>query len=332
MADDQERANAGQVVEVSDALDGERVDRALAMITGMSRTEITEMIGAGGVSINGNRVQVRHHRVSPGDVIAFDDTIKLPRDVLRAADHGAIAFEVVYEDESIIVIDKPAGLVVHPGAGHRDDTLASGLIERFPDLVEAARMGAGDADRPGIVHRLDKDTSGLLVVARTPDAYHSLVSQLAERSMGREYSALAIGSFDNDAGTIEAPIGRSTRFPTKMTVNASGREARTHYRVLERFDQPIALSLVHLKLETGRTHQIRVHLAAIGHPVAGDVRYGGKKRELALDRPFLHAELLRLTHPVSNESMQWESALPAVLLACLGQLHAEDETSGSPTQ
>ncbi|HVB00688.1 MAG TPA: S4 domain-containing protein, partial [Acidimicrobiales bacterium] len=127
MADDQERANAGQVVEVSDALDGERVDRALAMITGMSRTEITEMIGAGGVSINGNRVQVRHHRVSPGDVIAFDDTIKLPRDVLRAADHGAIAFEVVYEDESIIVIDKPAGLVVHPGAGHRDDTLASGL-------------------------------------------------------------------------------------------------------------------------------------------------------------------------------------------------------------
>lgn len=332
MADDQERTNAGQVVEVSVALDGERVDRALAMITGMSRAEINELILAGGVSINGNRVSVRHHRVSPGDVIAFDDTFKLPTAALRPADHGAIAFEVVYEDEAIIVIDKPAGLVVHPGAGHRDDTLVSGLIERFPNLVEAARMGAGDADRPGIVHRLDKDTSGLLVVARTPAAYQSLVSQLAARSMGREYRALSLGSFDNDAGTIEAPIGRSTRFPTKMTVNAGGREARTHYRVLERFDQPIALSLVHLKLETGRTHQIRVHLAAIGHPVAGDVRYGGKKRELNLDRPFLHAELLRLIHPVTNDLMQWESALPAELLQCLAQLHVEDETNKSRTR
>lgn len=327
MTDDQEREAAGQVVEVSVALDGERIDRALAMITGMSRAEIAELIIAGGVTINGDRVSVRHHRVSPGDVIAFDEAVKPPMAELRPAEHGAIAFEVVYEDEAIVVIDKPAGLVVHPGAGHRDDTLASGLIERFPDLVEAARLGAGDASRPGIVHRLDKDTSGLLVVARSPEAYRSLVSQLAERTMGREYRALALGGFDNDAGTIEAPIGRSTRFPTKMTVNAGGREARTHYRVLERFDQPLALSLVHLTLETGRTHQIRVHLAAIGHPVAGDVRYGGAKRELNLARPFLHAERLRLTHPTSGESMCWDSPLPADLSVCLEQLHIQDATT-----
>ncbi len=329
MTDDQQRAHAAQVVEVSTALDGERVDRALAMITGLSRADISALISAGGVSINGERVQVRHHRVAPGDVIAFDDTISSPAAALRPAERGAIAFTVVYEDASIIVVDKPAGLVVHPGAGHRDDTLASGLIERFPDLVGAAEMGAGDVERPGIVHRLDKDTSGLMVVARTPSSFRSLVSQLAERSMGREYRALALGSFDNDAGTIEAPIGRSTRFPTKMTVNASGREARTHYRVLERFDEPIALSLVHLRLETGRTHQIRVHLSAIGHPVAGDVRYGGKKRELLLDRPFLHAEFLRLVHPETQELMQWRSELPDDLVRCLERLHSEDETNGS---
>lgn len=311
-------------VEVSGALDGERVDRALAMITGRSRAEIAELIVNGRVRVNEQVVTVRHQRVVPGDVLVFDTHVAAAHQVLRPSEKGAIVFDVVYEDDAIIVIDKPAGLVVHPGAGHRDDTLASGLISRFPDLVDAAINGAGDSSRPGIVHRLDKDTSGLLVVARTPASYGSLVAQLASRSMGREYRALALGIFDNDEGTIEAPIGRSTRFPTKMTVHASGREARTRYSVLTRFDQPIPLSLVHLRLETGRTHQIRVHLSAIGHPVAGDARYGGRKRELALDRPFLHAERLRITHPTTGESMEWESQLPAELARCLSQLHELD--------
>ncbi|HUY07512.1 MAG TPA: RluA family pseudouridine synthase [Acidimicrobiales bacterium] len=332
MPDEAPLANFNLRVEVSAALGGERVDRALAMITGRSRTEITDLIVAGGVFVNGHQVVVRHHRVAPGDVIVFDDEMARPVKELRPAEPGAVEFSVVYEDGAIIVIDKPAGLVVHPGAGHRDDTLASGLIARFPDLVPAAKMGAGDVDRPGIVHRLDKDTSGLLVVARTPEAYHALVVQLAQRTMGREYRALALGMFDNEAGTIEAPIGRSTRSPTKMTVNAGGREARTHYRVLDRFDQPIALSLVRLQLETGRTHQIRVHLAAIGHPVAGDERYGGKKGDLDLDRPFLHAELLRLIHPKTGRSMEWQSSLPADLQRCLERLHVQDETERPRTR
>jgi 23S rRNA pseudouridine1911/1915/1917 synthase len=311
-------------VEVSIALDGERVDRAIAMITGRSRSEITELIKAGRIYVNDVPVTVRHHRVASGDRIRFDARIVNERVALRPAEAGSIVFEVIYEDEAIIVVDKPPGLVVHPGAGHQDDTLASGLITRYPDLVQAGLDGAGDPSRPGIVHRLDKDTSGLLVVARTPAAYDSLVAQLASRTMGREYRALAVGNLDNDLGTIEAPIGRSTRFPTKMTVHASGREARTRYRVLTRYDQPIALTLLHLQLETGRTHQIRVHLSAIGHPVVGDVRYGGKKRELSIDRPFLHAERLRISHPTTNIAMEWESPLPNDLRLCLGQLHELD--------
>ena len=315
---------ADEIVEVSVALDGERVDRALAMITGRSRSEITDLITAGRIFVNDVAVHVRHHRVSSGDVIRFDAKPLEERVALRPAAVGAIDFEAIYEDDSIIVIDKPAGLVVHPGAGHHDDTLASGLITRYPDLVEAAQRGAGDPSRPGIVHRLDKDTSGLLIVARTPLAYDSLVAQLASRSMGREYRALAVGILENEEGLIEAPIGRSTRFPTKMTVLASGREARTRYDVLNRYDQPIPLTLLHLKLETGRTHQIRVHLSAIGHPVIGDVRYGGRKKEIALERPFLHAERLRITHPPTQASMEWVSEIPADLASLLRELHQLD--------
>lgn len=311
-------------VEVSVALDGERVDRAVSMITGRSRADVAALVVLGNVRINGVVVTVRHHRVAAGDVLSFDANTAVKENELRPDEVSAMDLVVVYEDDSIIVIDKPAGLVVHPGAGHRDDTLASGLIARYPDLVQAARDGAGDPSRPGIVHRLDKDTSGLLVVARTPDAYGSLVGQLADRSMGREYRALAIGIFDNNEGMIEAPIGRSTRFPTKMTVHAGGREARTRYDVLARFDGPIAASLVHLRLETGRTHQIRVHLSAIGHPVAGDVRYGGARQELALTRPFLHAERLRITHPESGEQMEWQSDLPLELQNCLATMHELD--------
>ena len=311
-------------IEVSSGLDGERIDRALAMITGLSRSEVAAIISAGHVGINGKTATVRHLRVVTGDVVDFVLEPTSSADVPLAARGDDIAFEVAYEDDAIIVVDKPAGLVVHPGAGHRDDTLVSGLISRYPDLVAAARAGAGEPMRPGIVHRLDKDTSGLLVVARTADAYRSLVGQLASRAMGREYEALALGTLENDAGTIEAPIGRSTRDPTKMTVHASGRAARTSYSVISRFDAPVALTLVHLRLETGRTHQIRVHLSAIGHPVAGDARYGGRARELVLDRPFLHAARLSIIHPVTGAAMSWASPLPGDLARCLEDLQGAE--------
>lgn len=307
-------------VEVTAALDGERVDRALATITGRSRAEVAARIARGQVSVNGVVVQVRHQRVIAGDTLVFVGDDAKPGDGLQPDPSADIVFRVVYEDEDIIVVDKPAGLVVHPGAGHLHDTLASGLIARYPDLIEAAREGAGDPSRPGLVHRLDKDTSGLLVVARTPEAYRSLVAQLQDRSMGREYEALALGSFDNDEGTIEAPIGRSSRAPTKMAVHAGGRDARTHYRVLEQFALPIPTTLLGLRLETGRTHQIRVHLGAIGHPVVGDARYGGTARDLPLDRPFLHASRLRLIHPATGEEMEWTSSRPDDLERMLSQL------------
>jgi 23S rRNA pseudouridine1911/1915/1917 synthase len=309
-------------VEIPAALAGERVDRVVAILTGRSRAEVAELIAAGKVALSGRVVAVRHLHVVEGDRLDVDaeEIGLLSQPGLTAT--ASVEFGVVYVDEALIVVDKPAGLVVHPGAGHRDDTLASGLLSRFPDLAAAAAGGAGDPSRPGIVHRLDKETSGLLVVARTPAAYASLVAQLAARTMGREYQALALGLFDNDAGVIEAPIGRSTRFPTKMAVHAGGRAARTRYGVVGRFRLPIAVSLVHLELDTGRTHQIRVHLAAIGHPIAGDSRYGGSVKDLPLGRPFLHAEALSLVHPVTGESMRFTSPLPSDLSACLAVLVA----------
>jgi 23S rRNA pseudouridine1911/1915/1917 synthase len=224
---------------------------------------------------------------------------------------------IVYADDEIIVVDKPPGLVVHPGAGHRTGTLVQGIAARFPDLAEA---GPGDPDRPGVVQRLDKGTSGLLVVARTSEAHRSLVGQLRTRRLDRRYLALALGAFEADTGEIEAPMGRSERDPTRMAVSRRGRPALTAYRVERRYQRPLAVTLVECKLATGRTHQIRVHLAAIGHPVAGDTRYGGAARRLALERPFLHAHRLRFDHPRTRERLSFSSPLPPDLEAVLAGL------------
>ena len=185
---------------------------------------------------------------------------------------------VVYEDDDLVVVDKPAGLVVHPGAGHRDGTLVNGLLARY-DLA-----AVGEPARPGIVHRLDRETSGLLVVARTPAAYDGLVRALAAHEVERRYDAVVVGAPESTHGTVDAPIGRSVRNPTRMAVRTGGREARTHYEVVDRYDDTARLAV---SLETGRTHQIRVHLAAIGHPVLGDPVYGRTDPRIA--RPFLHA-------------------------------------------
>ncbi len=309
-------------VEIPAALGGVRVDRAVAFLSGRSRAEVSALISAGGVRLGGVVVSQRSRQVAEGELLEFSLGL-VPPAAAPLAGAPDVRFAVVFSDETLIVIDKPAGLVVHPGAAHREDTLAAGLLHRFPDLRAAAAAGAGEAERPGIVHRLDKDTSGLLVVARTPEGYRSLVAQLATRTMRRRYLALALGRVEAEDGVIEAPIGRSRRQPTKMAVTTDGRAARTGYRVIERFARPAAYTLLQLALGDGaRTHQIRVHLAAIGHPVAGDPRYGGRKGFSALGRPFLHAAELEFTHPVSGEALAFSSPLAPELATLLDELRA----------
>ena len=215
---------------------------------------------------------------------------------------------VVHLDEYLAVVDKPAGLVVHPAPGHRGTT----LVEQLAELLG----GGEDPVRPGIVHRLDKDTSGLMLVARDDEAHRCLAAQIKERRVGRAYLALVEGTPRSRAGTIDAPLGRDYRAPERRAVGGRGpRAARTHFKVLETMP---GASLLEVRLETGRTHQIRVHLASIGHPVLGDGRYGGAKR-YGLERQFLHSARLELEHPFTGERLSFESALPADLAAALDE-------------
>jgi 23S rRNA pseudouridine1911/1915/1917 synthase len=294
------------------ALDGQRLDRVVALLGALSRSQAGALIDEGSVSVNGAAVTVRSHRLAAGDSLVF--VPPEPVSAVPGAD-PTVVVPVVFEDEHVIVVDKPAGLVVHPGAGNRSGTLVNGLLARYPELAVV-----GSENRPGIVHRLDRGTSGLLVVARTDPAHEALVRQIAERSVERVYAALVWGSLDEGAGVVDAPLGRSRRDPLRMTVSAEGREARTHYRVRRRFGQPASTTLLEVRLETGRTHQIRVHLTAIDHPVVGDQRYSGARPSIPLDRPFLHAERLAFDHPVSGARVEFESPLPDDLAEILGTL------------
>lgn len=300
-------------VTVNEAVAGERLDRVVALESGLSRQEVSNLIDAGAVTVNGAVATKGSARVGAGDEV--EARIEAAADEPVVGPDPSIEVPVVYEDDHVIVVDKPAGLVVHPGAGNPAGTLVNGLLARYPELA-----GVGEPDRPGIVHRLDGGTSGLMVVARTEDAREELVAMLANREVTREYRALAWGDVDGEDGVIDAPIGRSTRERTKMAVVADGREARTRYEVLERYETPAPFTLLWCKLETGRTHQIRVHLAAIGHPVVGDTRYGRARPALRCDRPFLHAEHLAFDHPVTEEPMEWTSPLPADLVAVQAKL------------
>ena len=300
---------------VPEAMAGERVDRIVAMITGISRSEVAELVSAGVVSVDGTVVGSRSARLRAGAVVEVD--VPDRAEAARLVPDPALVIPVVYEDHDLLVIDKPAGLVVHPGAGQRTGTLVHGLIARYPEIVD---VGV-DAARPGIVHRLDKGTSGLLLVARTPAAYESLVAALAARSVHRRYRALAWGTFDAIRGLIDAPIGRSMREPTRQAIDERGKEARTRYEVITTFTEPVAVTELACTLETGRTHQIRVHLRSIGHPVVGDNRYDGARQSLPMGRPFLHAELLELAHPVTGKPLSFSSPIPADLVEVLGRLH-----------
>ncbi len=301
--------------EVPALMAGLRVDRGVAMVANVSRSAAAELVEAGRVLVDGSPVGVGRLLLREGTTL----TVLLPEagEAGVAAEPG-VRFEVVYADAEVVVVDKPAGLVVHPGAGHHEGTLVGGLLARFPDLAELVSAGVCAPDRPGIVHRLDKGTSGLLAVARTPDAYRELVGQLATRTMERRYLALVVGVVGDDRGEVEAPIGRSARTPTKMAVTAGGKPARTSYAVVERRDGEAPTTLLELALQSGRTHQIRVHMAAIGHPVVGDARYGAPDKRLGSGRFFLHAFKLAFTHPGTGARMEFTSPLAEDLRAYLG--------------
>lgn len=315
---DGEGLAAGETIttEVPALMAGVRVDRGVAMVAGVSRAAAAALIDDGLVLVDGAVVSVGRAVLREGATLTVH--LPAPGPAGPAAEPG-VRFTVVHADDLVAVVDKPAGLVVHPGAGHDEGTLVGGLLARFPDLADLVASGVCPPDRPGIVHRLDKGTSGLLAVARTEEAYRDLVAQLATRSMERRYVALVAGAVADDRGEVEAPIGRSARTPTKMAVTASGRPARTSYKVLERrgVGTPTPTTLLELALQSGRTHQIRVHMAAIGHPVVGDARYGKPDRRLGPGRFFLHAFQLAFDHPGSGARLTFSSEQPEDLAAYL---------------
>ncbi len=305
--------------EVPVELAGLRLDAALARIfADYSRSQLKQWLQNGALTVDGGQPR-------PRDVVRGGEQVRLrvPEAPVSEAEPEAIALTVVHADDTIIVIDKPAGLVVHPAAGHRAGTLVNALLHYAPELAALPRAG--------IVHRLDKETTGLLVVARTPAAQTALVRQLQERSMHREYLALVQGVLIS-GGTVDLPIGRHPIDRKRMAVVGNGRAAITHYRVLRRLR---AHSLLQVQLDTGRTHQIRVHMARLGHPVVGDPEYGGRPRPVrdmtpeaaqilaGQRRQALHAAVLGLVHPRTGEDCRFEAPLPADFQALLDALEAD---------
>jgi 23S rRNA pseudouridine1911/1915/1917 synthase len=302
-------AAARLAVDVPAELAGLRLDLALArLLPQFSRSRLQRWIEDGRVQVGG-RALLRRDRLLGGERVELEPTYDEDSRVEAAAPQ--VPLRILHRDASLFVIDKPAGLVVHPGAGNRSGTLQNALLALDPGLARVPRAG--------IVHRLDKDTTGLLVVARTPEAQAALSAALAEREIGREYLALCVGTLTG-GGTVDEPIGRHRTQRIKMAIRADGREAVTHYRLERRFP---AHTLLRVQLETGRTHQIRVHLAHLGHPLVGDPVYGGRRRVppgaspdlltalAAFERQALHAARLELEHPVSGKPLEFEAPLPA---------------------
>jgi 23S rRNA pseudouridine1911/1915/1917 synthase len=282
--------------------DGTRLDVVLAGRAGLSRAAAQRLIADGCVLVDGGPAR-KKHLVRAGERISWQPPPR-PDASLQAE---SVPFGIVYEDDWLLVVDKPAGIVVHPAPGHEHGTLVQGLVT----------LGArgGHESRPGIVHRLDKDTSGLLLVARQDDAYTALVAAMERRAVHRTYVALLAGDLPQDAGTIDAPIGRHLRDRKRMSLHtASGRRAVTHFDVLGRVP---GFTLCRVTLETGRTHQIRVHFSALGYPVAGDVQYGRAPRPPGLTRQFLHAAGLVFPHPEDGREIACASPLPPGLSAFL---------------
>lgn len=317
-----EEAGKKQVEEsatVAETASGQRLDQAAAeLFSSYSRSKLQAWIKSGELTVNGAKAKTR-------DKMLGGELLELKAELQEQGSWQpeAIDLDIVYEDSDILVLNKPMGLVVHPAAGNHTGTLLNALLHHCPDLIHVPRAG--------IVHRLDKDTTGLMVVAKTLEAHTDLVAQLQERSVSREYEAISQGVMTG-GGMVEANIGRHPKQRTKMAVlNFGGKEAITHYRVIQRFD---AYTHIRLKLETGRTHQIRVHMAHIGYPLVGDSAYAGRfKIPKGLDkelieklrgfpRQALHAAQLGLIHPSSGEYMEWDAELPADMVDLLADLKA----------
>ena len=289
---------------------GERLDAFVARVCPeLTRSAAQRLIEQGAVTRNG-RPGKKNDKLNPGD--AIEVTIPEPKEVDIVAKE--IPLDIVYEDEDVVVINKPKGLVVHPAAGHQDDTLVNGLLYALGDELS----GINGELRPGIVHRIDKDTSGLLAVAKNDLAHTFLASQLKDHSMARTYEAIVCGSFREDSGTVNAPIGRHPTDRKKMTVTArNSKEAVTHWEVVRRYR---GYTHIRCRLETGRTHQIRVHMAHIGHPILGDTVYGHKKSELGQDSQCLHAGQLCFTHPRTGRPVLVFAELPPYFREVLEKL------------
>lgn len=302
---------------------GERLDVTLARHTGLSRAQAQRLLSDGFARVDG-APRAKHYQVRPGERVEVEEPPAGETELVPEQ----VPFTVVYEDEWLLVVDKPAGVVVHPAPGHEHGTLVHGLLERG--------IAGGHELRPGIVHRLDRDTSGLLIVARRPDAYRRLVTLLTTRRIARTYLTLLVGDLPQDEGTIDAPIGRHLRDRKRMSLHsAAPRRAVTHFSVRQRLERVAApdaaprapragkedFTYVEVRLETGRTHQIRVHFAALGYPVAGDTVYGRGRRTAGLARQFLHAWRLSFPHPEDGRELSFEAPLPDELASFLTSLH-----------
>ncbi|MDB8867958.1 RluA family pseudouridine synthase [Pediococcus acidilactici] len=285
-----------------------RLDKVIAEnVADLTRSQVQSLIKKGQILVN-DVPTTNRYQVKPNDQVI----IKLPDPVAIDVQPEKMDLDIVYEDDDVIVVNKPQGMVVHPAPGHDHGTLVNGLLAHTPLATINGEL------RPGIVHRIDKDTSGLLMVAKNDQALVSLSKQLKDKTNQRKYWAIVHGNIKEDTGTINAPIGRSKKDRKKMAINEEGRLAVTHFKVLERFGE---YTLIECQLETGRTHQIRVHLKYIGHPVAGDPLYGPRKT-LKGNGQFLHAKLLGFKHPRTGEEMVFEVDPPAIFQATLKKLRA----------
>ncbi|HFJ9371464.1 TPA: RluA family pseudouridine synthase [Bacillus nitratireducens] len=286
-------------VTVAEEQKSERIDKFVAEINSeWSRSQVQQWIKDDVVTVNGKSVKV-NYKVKGNDEI----TVTIPDPEELDIQPEDMNLEIYYEDADVLVVNKPRGMVVHPAPGHTSGTLVNGLMHHCTDL-----SGINGVMRPGIVHRIDKDTSGLLMVAKNDMAHESLVNQLVAKTVTRRYKAIVHGVIPHDKGTIDAPIGRDKKERQSMTVDENGKNAVTHFQVLERFKD---FTLVECRLETGRTHQIRVHMKYIGYPLAGDPKYGPKKT-LDMNGQALHAGILGFDHPRTGEYIQFEAPIPEV--------------------
>ena len=287
---------------------GERLDSFLAGALEISRSAAARLIEEGCVTISGKALP-KNYRITGGEEL----TAEIPEPEDTAVTAQDIPLDVVYEDEDVIVVNKPVGMVVHPAPGHSDGTLVNALLHHCGDSLS----GVGGEKRPGIVHRIDRDTSGLIIAAKNDAAHLGLSAQLADHTLARTYECLVAGNLRQDSGTVDAPIGRHPTDRKKMAVTAKGRPAVTHWEVIGRYN---GATHVRCRLETGRTHQIRVHMAHIGHPILGDTVYGAKKPVPGLTGQCLHAVGLRFIHPRTGEAVELSCGLPEEFKAYLRKL------------